>query len=162
MPSFDIVNKVDIQALDNAINTARKEITTRYDFHDSKSTIDFDKKELSVNIITENDMRIKAIQSVLISRMVKQRIDAKCLDFGKEQYASGNMVKKEIKIIQGIEKEAAKKIVKFIKDMNLKIQPSIMDDMVRVTGKKIDDLQAVIGNVKTQNFGVPVQFVNMK
>lgn len=162
MPSFDIVNKVDTQALDNAINTARKEITTRYDFHDSKSLIDLDKKELSINIITENDMRIKAIQTVIISRMVKQRLDAKCLDFGKEQYASGNMVKKEIKVIQGIEKETAKKIVKVIKDMNLKVQPSIMDDMIRVTGKKIDDLQTVIANIKTQNFGVPVQFVNMK
>jgi uncharacterized protein YajQ (UPF0234 family) len=91
MPSFDIVNKVDIQKLDNAINAARKEIITRYDFNNSKTEIDLDKKTYLLNVLTENDMRMDAIESVLISRLIKQGIDARCLDFGKEHYASGSM-----------------------------------------------------------------------
>jgi uncharacterized protein YajQ (UPF0234 family) len=162
MPSFDIVNKVDAQTLDNAINTAKKEILNRFDFRDSKSTIDLDKKTSVIHIVTENDMRIKAIQDAIITRMAKQGLDAKALDLGEEQYASGNMVKKDIKVREGIDKEIAKKIVKLIKDANLKVQPAIMDDQVRVTGKKIDDLQAVIATLRGADLGVPLQFVNMK
>src|ERR1017187_1349102 len=162
MPSFDIVNKTDPQTLDNAINNARKEIVNRYDFRDSKTTIDFDKKSNNLHVVTENDMRIKAIEDIIIQRMAKQGIDPKALDFGKEHYAAGSMVKKDIKIIEGIEKEAAKKIVKTIKDLKLKVEPSIMDDQVRVTAKKIDDLQAVMAAIRKKDFGVPLQFVNMK
>lgn len=162
MPSFDIVNKLDHQAMDNAINVARKEIQNRYDFHGSKTTIDFDKKALNIHILTENDMRIKAICDIIIARAVKQHIDTACFDFGKDLYAAGNMVKKDIKIKEGIDKDTAKKIVKDIKDSGLKVQASIMDDQVRVTGKKIDDLQAVIARMKKGNFGLPLQFVNMK
>ena len=162
MPSFDIVSKLDHQAMDNAINVARKEILNRYDFHGTKSTIDFDKKEMSIHIVTENDMRIKAIGDVIISRAVKQHIDTSCFDFGKDLYAAGNMVKKDVKIKEGIDKETAKKIVKDIKDSGLKVQASIMDDQVRVTGKKIDDLQEVMARARKGNFGLPLQFVNMK
>jgi uncharacterized protein YajQ (UPF0234 family) len=161
MPSFDIVNKVDAQTLDNAINTAKKEILNRFDFRDSKSTIDLDKKTSVIHVVTENDMRIKAIQDAIITRMAKQGLDAKALDLGEEQY-SGNMVKKDIKVREGIDKEIAKKIVKLIKDANLKVQPAIMDDQVRVTGKKIDDLQSVIALLRGADLGVPLQFVNMK
>src|SRR5688500_19012495 len=101
MPSFDIISKVDAQKLDNAINVAVKEITTRYDFHNSKSTVDLDKKTMMIHVLTENDMRMKAIEGIIISRMMKQGLDSKSLDFGKELYASGNMVKKDIKIRQG-------------------------------------------------------------
>lgn len=162
MPSFDIVNKIDQQLLDNAINTARKEIQTRYDFRDSKSTIDFDKKALSIQILTENEMRIEAMQDVIRSRMIKQKLDPLCLDFGKERYASGNMMRKDIKIKDGIDKETAKKIVKKIKDSRLKVEAQIMDEQVRVSGKKIDDLQQVIALVRTADFEIPLQFVNMK
>lgn len=162
MPSFDIVSKIDAQTLDNAINNAKKEILNRYDFHGSKSTIDLDKKTNTVTIVTEDDMRLKAIQDSIISRMVKQSLDPKALDFGQEQYASGNMIRKEIKIKEGIDKEAAKKIVKAIKDSNLKVQPSIMDDQVRVTAKKIDDLQAVISLCRGGDFGQPLQYINMR
>lgn len=162
MPSFDIVNKIDQQLLDNAINTARKEIQTRYDFRDSKSTIDFDKKTLSIQILTENEMRIEAMQDVIRSRMIKQKLDPLCLDFGKERYASGNMMRKDIKIKDGIDKETAKKIVKKIKDSRLKVEAQIMDEQVRVTGKKIDDLQQVIALVRSSDFEIPLQFVNMK
>jgi cyclic-di-GMP-binding protein len=162
MPSFDIVNKIDHQLLDNAINTARKEIITRYDFRDSKSTIELDKKALTVQILTENEMRVEAIEDVIRSRMIKQRLDPMSLDFGKERYASGNMMKKDIKIKEGIDKETAKKIVKKIKDARLKVEAQIMDEQVRVSGKKIDDLQQVIALIRSADFEVPLQFVNMK
>jgi cyclic-di-GMP-binding protein len=162
MPSFDIVNKVDAQTLDDAINVAKKEILNRYDFRDSKGTIDLDKKNNVINIVTENSMRVKAIIDAIITRMAKQGMDTKCIDLTQEEYASGMMIKKEVKVRQGIDKEQAKKIVKIIKDLNLKVQASIMDDQVRVTGKKIDDLQAVIAGLRRTNLEVPLQFVNMK
>lgn len=162
MPSFDIVNKIDHQTLDNAINSAKKEILTRYDFRDSKSSIEFDKKTLNIHILTESEMRLTAIEDVLRSRLIKQKIDPLCMDFGKEQYASGNMIKKDIKIKEGIDKETAKKISKAIKESGLKVQAQIMDDQLRVTGKKIDDLQATIAELRGKEFGVPLQFQNMK
>ena len=162
MPSFDIVNKIDVQRLDNAINAARKEIITRYDFYDSKSTLELDKTTFLVNILTENDMRIRAIEGVIISRLMKQGLDPNCLDMGKEQYASGNMVRKEIKIKQGIDKDSARKIVKIIKDSGYKVQASIMDEQLRVSGKKIDDLQAVMAVVRGQDVKLPLQFDNFR
>ena len=162
MPTFDIVSKIDGQTLDNVINIAKKEILNRYDFNDSKSKIELDKKTNVVTIVTENDMRIKAIQDSIISRMVKQQLDPKAMDFGKEQAASGNMIRKEIKIKQGLDQDAAKKIVKKIKDSGLKVQASIMDDQVRVQGKKIDDLQSVIALCRKEDFGQPLQYINMR
>jgi uncharacterized protein YajQ (UPF0234 family) len=162
MPSFDIVNKIDIQTLDNAINVATKDITNRYDFKGSKSTIELDKKLLNIHILTESEMRIEAIEDTIRSRMIKQGLNPLALDFGKEQYASGNLLKKDIKVKQGIDKETAKKIVKHIKDLKLKVEAQIMDEQVRVTGKKIDELQAVISGIRNANFEIPVQFVNMK
>jgi len=162
MPQFDIVNKVDHQTLDNVVNTAKKEILNRFDFRDSKSSIELDKKNLSISVITENEMRLKAIQDALITRAVKQGLDMKCFDFMEEAQASGPMLKKNIKIKEGIEKETAKKIVKSIKDLNLKVQASIMDDQLRVVGKKIDELQTVITFLKKQDVGIPLQFINMK
>jgi uncharacterized protein YajQ (UPF0234 family) len=162
MPSFDIVSKIDAQTLDNAINNAKKEILNRFDFNDSKSTVDLDKKTNQLTIVTENDMRLKAIQDSIISRMIKQQLDPKALDFGKEEYAAGNMVRKEINIKEGVDKEVAKKIVKKIKDSGLKVQASIMDDQVRVQGKKLDDLQAVISLCRSDDFGQPLQYINMR
>ena len=162
MPSFDIVSKVDVQKLDNAINTAIKEIVNRYDFHGSKTEVDLDKKLLLIKILTENDMRMDAIQDIIISRIMKQGLEASCLDFGKEHVAAGSMLRKEVKIINGIEKEIAKKIVKAIKDNGLKVQASIMDDQVRVTSKKIDDLQNTISFVRQAGFDVPLQFINFR
>ncbi|MBL4677087.1 MAG: YajQ family cyclic di-GMP-binding protein [Mucilaginibacter sp.] len=162
MPSFDIVSKIDGQTLDNAINGAKKEILNRYDFNDSKSTVELDKKTNVITIVTENDMRLKAIEDSIISRMMKQNLDPKALDFGDEQSASGHMIRKEIKIKEGLDKEAAKKVVKKIKDSGLKVQASIMDDQVRVTAKKIDDLQAVISLCRGEDFGQPLQYINMR
>lgn len=162
MPSFDIVSKVDIQKLDNAINTASKEISTRYDFHSSKTEVELDKKLLVIKIVTEDDMRMDAIRDIIISRVMKQGLDATCLDFGKEFTAAGSMIRKEVKIIDGIEKEYAKKVVKAIKDSGLKVQASIMEDQIRVTGKKLDDLQAAISVVRQAGFEQPLQFINFR
>jgi len=162
MPSFDIVSETDQQKLDNAVNTARREIVNRYDFHNSKTVIELDKKEKLLFILTENDMRMDAIESILISRIIKQGLEPSCLDFGKEKYASGNMVKKDIKIKEGIDKDNARKIVKLIKDSGLKIQASIMDEQVRVTGKKLDDLQEAIAIVKKAGLDLPLQFNNFR
>lgn len=162
MASFDIVSEVDLQTLDNAINSARREIETRFDFRGSKSEIDLDKKTMVVHVVTEDDMKMDSIEKVLIGRMVKQKLDPKCMDFGTELYAAGKMIKKDIKIKKGIDKEVSKKIVKEIKASGLKVQASIMDDQVRVTGKKIDDLQAVIALCRSKDFEMPLQYTNMK
>ena len=162
MPSFDIVSKIDIQKLDNSINAASKEISTRYDFNNSKTTVELDKKTLEIHVLTENDMRLKTIEGIIIGRMVKQGLDSMCLDFGKELYAYGNMVKKDIKLKEGVDKETGKKIVKIIKDSGMKVQPSIMDQQVRVSGKKIDDLQKIMSMLEKSDIGIPLQFDNFR
>ncbi|MFM8431887.1 MAG: YajQ family cyclic di-GMP-binding protein [Bacteroidota bacterium] len=162
MPSFDIVSKTDLQRLDNAINTAIKEIRNRFDFTGSKTEVELDKKSMMIHIVTEDDMKLKAVEGMIIGRMVKQQLDTSCLDFGKELYASGNMVKKDIKVKQGIDKETAKKIVKYVKDTGKKVQASIMDEQVRVTGKKIDELQELISLLEKQEYGLPLQFENYR
>ena len=162
MPTFDIVSKVDAQTLDNAVNNAKKEILNRFDFNGSNSTIELEKKTNVITIVTEDDMRLKAITDSIISRMMKQSLDPKSLDFGKEFAASGNMIRKEIKIKEGIDKEVAKKIVAKIKASNLKVQASMMDDQVRVQSKSIDDLQKVISLCRGEDFDQPLQFINMR
>ncbi|WP_346318253.1 YajQ family cyclic di-GMP-binding protein [Chitinophaga sp. YIM B06452] len=162
MPSFDIVSKVDLQTLDNAINTVKKEITTRYDFKGSHVSIELDKKELQLKLEVETEMKLDQVTEVLISRTMRQGLDASIYDLSKEHYQSGKVVKKEIPVRNGIKQEDAKKIVKLIKDAGLKVQAAIMDDIVRVTGKKIDDLQEVIQKCREANLGIPLQYVNMK
>lgn len=162
MPSFDIVSRIEIQKLDNAMNAASKELSTRYDFHNSKTEVELDKKELMIHVLTENDMRMKAIEGIIIGRLVKQGLEPSCLDFGKELYAAGNMVKKDIKVKQGIDKDTARKLVKIIKESGMKVQSSIMDEQVRVTGKKIDDLQKVIDVVKSSKLDLPFQYENFR
>jgi hypothetical protein len=134
----------------------------RFDFNGSKSEIDLDKKTMTIHILTENDMRMESIIDVIRNRMIKQKLDPLCLDFGKEHYASGSMVKKDVKVKEGIDKDVARKIIKDIKDSKLKVQAQMMDDQVRVTGKKIDDLQSVISVVRQGTYELPLQFTNMK
>lgn len=162
MPSFDIVSKVDLQTLDNAINTVKKEINNRYDFKGSPVEIDLDKKEMIVKLEVETDMKLGQVVDVLISRSMRQGLAAEVYDLSKEHYVSGKVVKKEVPVRNGIKQDDAKKIVKLIKDSGLKVQAAIMDDIVRVTGKKIDDLQDVIQKMRESNLGIPLQYVNMK
>jgi uncharacterized protein YajQ (UPF0234 family) len=151
-----------MQSIDNAINVAKKEILNRYDFHGSNSSIELDKKNKSIQLHTEDEMRLEAMEDIIRSRMIKQKVDPKCLDFGKERFASGNTIRKDITINEGIDKENAKKIVKDIKESGLKVQAQIMDDIVRVNGKKIDDLQLIISMCENKSYALPLQFINMK
>lgn len=162
MASFDISSKVDLQTLDNAINTAKKEISTRYDFKGVHCEIDLDKKNLILKLEIESDMQLKQAEDLIVTKAMRQGLDAKCFDLSKEPNASGKYIRKEIKIRNGIEQADAKKIVKLIKDSGLKVQAAIMDDIIRVTGKKIDDLQDVIALCRSSNLEMPLQFVNMK
>jgi uncharacterized protein YajQ (UPF0234 family) len=162
MPSFDISSKVDLQTLDNAINTVNKEISTRFDFKNSLVKIDLNKKDFVIHLEVESDMKMKQVIDVIISRAMKQGIEASAFNFEKDAYPSGKVVKKEVPVQNGLKQEDSKKVVKLIKDSGLKVQAAIMDDIVRVTGKKIDDLQDVIALCRNSNLGLPLQFINMK
>jgi uncharacterized protein YajQ (UPF0234 family) len=162
MPSFDFASKVDLQTLDNAINTVNKEITNRFDFKGSHVVIELNKKEFKLDLEADSEMKLNQIIDVLISRSMKHGLGAEIYDLSKEAHQSGKAVKKEVPVRNGIKQEDAKKIVKLIKDSGLKVQAAIMDDIIRVTGKKIDDLQEVIQASKSWNLGIALQQTNMK
>lgn len=162
MPSFDIVSKVELQALDNAVNVVKKEITNRFDFKDSHVLIDLNKKDFKLNIETSDDMKMRQLIDVLISRAHKQGIAPEAFDLSKESFPSGKIVKQEVEVRNGLKQDDSKKIVRLIKDSGLKVQAQIMDDLIRVTAKKIDDLQAVIKLCQQSSLGIPLQFLNMR
>jgi len=162
MPSFDFVSKVDAQALDNAVNVVTKEISNRFDFKGSHLVIDLDKKTYTLKVETEDDMKMTQLMDVLVSRAHKQGIAPEAFDMSKEGSMIGKVWKKEITVRNGLKQDDAKKIVKLIKDSGLKVQASINDELVRVTGKKIDDLQSVIQASKGWNLGLPLQVENMR
>jgi len=162
MPSFDLVSKVDLQTLDNAVNTVAKEIKNRFDFKGNHVVIELNKKEFIVNLEGESEMKLNQIIDVLISKSMKQGLAAEIYDIGKEPFQSGKIVKKEIPVRNGIKQEDAKKIVKLIKDSGAKVQAAIMDDMIRISSKKIDDLQSVIQASKSWDLGLALQYINMK
>jgi cyclic-di-GMP-binding protein len=162
MPSFDIVSKVEPQVLDNAINVVKKEITNRFDFKGVAVKIELNKKDMKVDLEAESDMQIKQIVDVVISRSMKQGLDPLAFDFTKEPYQSGKVVKKEVTVRNGLNQDDAKKVTKLIKDSGMKVQVQIMDDLVRVTAKKIDDLQAVIKLCSSANLGIALQYINMR
>lgn len=162
MPSFDIVSKVDAQLLDNAVNVTKKEITNRFDFKNAHVVIDLNKKDFKLNIETDDDMKMKQLLDVLINRAHKQGIAPQAFDTGKDSYQSGKIVKQEISVRNGLKQEDAKKIVKLIKDSGMKVQAQIMDDLIRVTGKKIDDLQSVIQLCQKSELDLPLQYENMR
>lgn len=162
MPSFDIVCEIDLQEVDNAVNQASKEIGNRFDFRGGKSEINFSKAEPCIKIFADDDMKLRAIHQILEQKFVKRDLDLRTLDYGREEDASGGAIRQTVTLKQGIEKENAKKITKAIKDTKLKVQAQIQDSQVRVTGKKIDDLQSVISALKEKELGLPMQFVNMR
>ncbi|MCC6695054.1 MAG: YajQ family cyclic di-GMP-binding protein [Candidatus Hydrogenedentes bacterium] len=162
MPSFDVVNKTDMQELDNAVNITKKVVDTRYDFRGSQTEISLDKKTTRIAIVTEDTMKMRAIEEILAGNLVKRGVSPKALQYGEVEPTSKGHVKRDVKIIEGIETDLARKIVKMIKDTKLKVQAQIQDQQVRVTGNKIDDLQSVIQMLKAANLDIPLQFVNMK
>mgnify|MGYP001375908251 FL=1 len=162
MASFDIVNKVDLQEVDNALNNAKKQIATRYDFRGSKTEITFDRSTKVIRASTDDSMKMKAVEEMLNVALVKRGVDPKTLDMKDEEATSKGGVRRDIALREGIDKEIGKKIVKLIKEQKLKVKVQIQDEQVRVTGKKIDDLQEVIEMLKGKNLEVPLQYVNMK
>lgn len=162
MPSFDIVSRVDLQEVDNAVNITKKAILSRYDFRNSKTEITLDKKEKKIEVTTEDDMKLRAVQDALIENLVKRRVDRKFLDLKTAEPAARGMLRREIAIKEGVDPETARSIIKTIKDRKLRVQTAIQDNQVRVTGKKIDDLQDVIQMLRSSQMPIPLQFINMQ
>ena len=160
-PSFDIVSKVDRQEVDNALNQASKEIATRYDFKDTGSSIEWSGEKIEIR--SNADQRVKAVLEVFQEKLIKRGIPLKALEHGEPQPAGGNTSRLTVEINQGISDEKAKAIAKKIKAEGPKgVQAQIQGDQLRVTGKKKDDLQAVIALLKAADFDIPLQFTNYR
>lgn len=160
MPSFDVVSQVDLQEVDNAVNQARKELGQRYDFKGADTEVE--QQEAEIRIVSADDYRVKAAAEVIESKLVRRGISMKALLRGAVEPAAGGRAKMVLTIQRGISTEKGRAIVKAIKDAKLKVQAQIQDDQVRVSGKKRDDLQAVIQLLRDSDFGLPLQFVNMR
>lgn len=161
MPSFDIVSKTDLQEVDNAVNIAKKELANRFDFKGSKATIELAKDEIT--LVADEEFKLKQLKDILESKLTKRGVSLLCLDYQKLEDATLGTVRQKIKLKQGVDKERGRKIIQLIKDTKLKVQAQIMDDQVRVTAKKIDDLQELIAMLKAStSVDLPLQFVNMR
>jgi cyclic-di-GMP-binding protein len=158
--SFDIVSKVDLQEVDNAVHQAQKEIENRFDFKGSKSSIERSNEEIV--LVGDDEYKLNAVIDILQTKLVKRGISLKSLEYGKVEPASGGTVRQTIKIRQGIPQDQAKKIVKLVKDSKLKVQAAVQGDQVRVSGKSKDDLQAVIRLLREADLPVELQFVNYR
>jgi cyclic-di-GMP-binding protein len=162
MPSFDIVSEIDLQEVDNAINQVSKEISQRFDFRGTDAKIEFDKPTNTITLSANSEQKIETIVDILQSKAIKRGIDIKSFKVDKAQPASGNILKSKVSLIQGIDRDNGKKITKHIKELKMKVQASINDDKVRVTGKKRDDLQDAIQALKQLKCDVPLQFENFR
>jgi uncharacterized protein YajQ (UPF0234 family) len=160
--SFDIVSEIDFQEADNAVNQALKEIHQRYDLKDSNTELELNKKDKLITMNTKDDYSRKSALDILETKFIRRNISIKALKYSEPEAASGGRLKQVINLQSGISKENAKVITKLIKESKLKVSAQIQDEQVRVTGAKIDDLQAVITMVKQSELDFPTQFVNMK
>lgn len=160
MSSFDVVSKVDMQEIDNAVNSVIREITNRYDFKGSDCSVELNDE--GITILAGSDYQLGQIQDMLKVHITRRKIDSKSLDFQKEEKASGNMIRQKVAIKEGIDKEVAKLIIKEIKATKLKVQSSIRGDEVRVEGKKRDDLQSIMSIIKSLDTDLPLQFINFR
>ena len=163
MPSFDVVSQVDFQEIDNAVNQTRKEIANRYDFKGHTAEIELKEKENKIQILTDDDMKLTAIKQILTQKMGKRGISIKSLSFGKGEQASGDKIKVEADILNGIPTDKAKKIVKIIKEEKIKkVQAQIQGEQIRVTGPKRDHLQDVIELLKVKVEDLDLQYINFR
>ncbi|UTL73785.1 YajQ family cyclic di-GMP-binding protein [Bacillus halotolerans] len=158
--SFDIVSKVELPEVQNAIQIALKEISTRYDFKGSKSDISLDKEEPV--LVSDDEFKLSQLKDVLVSKLIKRSVPTKNIDYAKIENASGGTVRQRAKLVQGIDKDNAKKINTIIKNSGLKVKSQVQDDQVRVTGKNKDDLQQVIAAVRGADLPIDVQFINFR
>ncbi|MCL0033800.1 YajQ family cyclic di-GMP-binding protein [Thermodesulfovibrionales bacterium] len=160
--SFDIVCKVDMQEVSNAVNQAAKEIGQRFDFKGSKSSVELDKDKGIIALISEDEQKLRSVIDILQSKLVKRKVPLKTLSYGKVEQAAGNTVRQAVALQQGIPQEKGKELVKLIKDIKLKVAVEIQKDQVRVRGKKTDDLQTIIATLKERDLGVHLQFTNFR
>ncbi|MBC7833974.1 MAG: YajQ family cyclic di-GMP-binding protein [Phycisphaerales bacterium] len=162
MPTLDIVSRVDMQEVDNAVNNTKKSLAQRFDFRAAKYELNLDKKEKKISIQAEDNMKMEAIRDGLRTAAVKRSINLKVFDFKEQLPGPAGALKQEVKIREGLEMEIAKDIVKRVKATGLKVQASIQGDEVRLTGKQIDDLRTVMAHLNASELEVPLQYVNMK
>ncbi len=160
MPSFDVVSKIEMQEVRNAVDQTNREIDNRFDLKGTDSRVELAESRLT--LFADDEFKIKQLKDILLHNLVKRQIDLECLDEDKIEAAAGGKARQEIRVREGIDTELARKIVKLIKDARLKVQAAIQGDQVRVTGKKRDDLQAVISLLRTQKLGLPLQYVNFR
>jgi uncharacterized protein YajQ (UPF0234 family) len=160
--SFDIVSKVDMQEVLNAVQQTMKEITQRFDFKGSKSSIELNKDGAEIILTSDDDYKLKSVTDILKSRLVKRSVSLKSLNYGKIEQASGGTIRQIVTLQQGISPERAKSIIKLIKDTKLKVQAEIQKDQIRIRAKKIDDLQAVIRMLKEKDFDFHIEFINYR
>src|SRR3984957_18627306 len=158
--SFDIVSEIDLQEMDNAMNQAIKEITTRYDFKGTAASVEFDRKIKELTLTADAEQQLEAVRKVIVEKMIKRGVDPKCLDPQKIEQATHKTVRQKVKMKDGIDKDTAKTIQKAIKDLKLKVQASIQGEALRVSGSKKDDLQGVIAHLKAHPPAIPLQFTN--
>jgi cyclic-di-GMP-binding protein len=160
--SFDIVSQVDMQEVSNAVQQTAKEMSQRFDFKGSKSTIELNKEKGEITLTADDEYKLKSLTEILKSKLVKRAVSLKALSFGKIEKAAGDMVRQVVSLQQGLSPERAKDMVKLIKEMKLKVQSEIQKDQVRVRAKKIDDLQAVITMLKGKDFDFHIEFINYR
>jgi uncharacterized protein YajQ (UPF0234 family) len=161
MPTFDVVSEVDMQEIRNAVDQASREISTRYDFKGTDSTVELTEKTIELH--SESDQRLKALVQVLEEKLVKRKVSLKALDYGKIEEASKGTVNQTVTLSVGISQDKGKEIGKFIKELGLKgLSHQIQGDQLRVSGKKRDDLQSAIEAMRNQDFGIPLQFTNFR
>jgi cyclic-di-GMP-binding protein len=158
--SFDVVSKTDMQEVANAIQQAQKELAQRFDFKGSKSSIELTAEEII--LVSDDEGKLRSVKDIVETKLIKRGVSLKALDYEKVEQAAGGTVRQRTKIVQGIEVEKAKAIVRTIKDAKLKVQASIQSDQVRVSGKNKDDLQKAIALIKSNDFGIPLQFTNYR
>ncbi len=160
--SFDVVSRVEMPEVLNAVNQAMMEIKQRYDFKGSVSKIELKESEKKIVLTSDDEFKLKSVIDVLQGKLVKRKVDLKSLKYGNIDGASGGTVRQEVTLLQGIDADTARKIVKAVKDAKMKVQSQIREQEVRVSGKKKDDLQAAIQLLKDKDFGLPLQFVNYR
>lgn len=160
--SFDIVSRVELQEVDNAVNQAKKELANRFDFRGSKSAIEWNHDEKKLVLIADDDLKLRNLKDILTTRLATRKVSLKSLEWGNPEKAFDGMLRQEIKLTMGIPGEKAKEIVKLIKEMGVKVQASIQGDEVRVSSKSKNVLQSVIQNLKSQSFTLPLQFTNYR
>lgn len=160
MPSFDVVSKVDMQEVDNAVNSIVREIGQRFDFKGCNTSVE--RSEENITILADDDMKLRQVHELLATHFTRRNIDAKSLDYGTQEKATNNMIRQKVTVKQGIDKDTAKKIVKDIKDTKMKVQTAVQGDELRITGKKRDDLQEAIAFLKDKSYDLPLQYINFR